>query len=414
MTEHTKPRDTVPGSTGQTAPGSGSRRILVLVCAALDCFMLGTIYLYSVFQPFVMDYFSAESSSASLAFTLSWMFMTFAQFIAGALHRRIGVKATAVAGLALMAAGCVVCSLLPVTMLGVFTVVYCTVIGLGLGLAYNTIAATVVRWFPGNKGVATSIALGMMGAAGIVLSPAFASLLAHSGMAFSLQVQALLFAPCIVFTLLVFKDAPSELSSVGKGGEQVPANIFTGIRALLRTRDAWLLAVLYFSIAPVYLIASAVFVSFGEMGKGIDPSTAAWFVSAAAICQIVGRFIMPSASDYVGRRVAFTAVLALTLLAAMGLVFVGGTFYAVAFCVLSFAYGGGVTAMPAIVSDRLGTANATQNIAFSELGTLGASLFTSVIINILPIGTTLGLTGVFCCALGILVLALIYSPKRGK
>ena len=421
---NTELKDEGPSGSGPIDPRTRRLRIVVLICAALDCFVMGTVYLYSVFQPFVMESFGATSAAASLPYTLSWMFMTVAQFLAGALHRRIGVKWTASLGLALMAAGCAGCSLLPAHAIAAFTVVYCLVIGLGLGLAYNTVAAAVVRWFPDSKGMATSASLGMIGGAGILLAPSFSALLVGSGLKIAFWVQALLFVPCIVFTLLVLKDAPrvgtaavgtdaSATSSI-KVTVRVPAPLsaLDVLRKLVRTRDAWLLVVLYFSLVPAYLIASSVFVSFGVAVKEIDASTAAWFVSAAALCQVIGRFVITGASDFLGRKAMFFTVLALLTVGALGLTFCAGALYAVAFCVLSFAYGGGVTSMPAIISDRLGTDNATQNIAFAELGTLTGSLFTSAIINVLSTEVALAFSGFFCCTLGISVLIAIYSGKR--
>ncbi|MBQ9068580.1 MAG: hypothetical protein IJ131_05875 [Eggerthellaceae bacterium] len=45
-------------------------RYLVLACGALNCIACGTCYLYGVFQPYIMDYFSATSATASTPYTL--------------------------------------------------------------------------------------------------------------------------------------------------------------------------------------------------------------------------------------------------------------------------------------------------------------------------------------------------------
>ncbi|MBQ9069094.1 MAG: hypothetical protein IJ131_08550, partial [Eggerthellaceae bacterium] len=133
--------------------------------------------------------------------------------------------------------------------------------------------------------------------------------------------------------------------------------------------------------------------------------------SAASIVQITGRFTLPSLSDRIGRKLALFSVFAIMAVAVAMLVATSGTVYAVAFCILSFAYGGGVTAMPAIVSDRLGSANATQNIAFSELETMRASFASFGLVNTFATDTSIVISGIGSCLMGAGVLLAIYGIK---
>ena len=401
----------------QSSAKPGAFRIAVLASGALNCFAIGSCYLYGVFQPYIMSYFNVDTAAASTPYTLIWMFMTIAQFIAGPLQKRIGVKATAAFGLALMGAGCFACSLLSPDMVGAMSFCYTVVVGLGLGIGYNAVAATTVRWFPDHKGVATSISIGMMGGAGILLSPVFGSLLAEQGLQTAFRCQALVFVPCILLTLAVFKDTPEGYMAdyVPKGvvAKQMAAHEVTNLRELVTTRDAWLLVLLYFSLVPVYVIASSVFVSFGAEAKQLDPVAAVWFVSAASIVQVIGRFSVPSMSDRFGRRAVFFFVLGVMAAAVALIATSGNVVYALAFCALSFAYGGGVTAMPAIVSDRLGTTNATQNIAFSELGTLLGSIASFALVNTLPTGTAIVVSGMGGAVMGVSALFAIFGFGAG-
>nr|AHF23962.1 putative membrane transport protein [uncultured bacterium Contig19] len=396
----------------------GMYRIIVLISGALNCFAVGSCYLYGVFQPYIMEYFDISSAAASTPFTLVWMFMTIAQFIAGPLQKHVGVKATAVIGLALMALGCLGCSALSPDMAGMLSLCYTVVLGLGLGIGYNAVAATTVRWFPDHKGVATSISIGMMGGAGILLPPLFGTILAEQGLQMAFRCQALVFVPCILLTLAVFKDTPAGYMAdyVPKGivAKQTSARECMSIRDLVTTRDAWLLVLLYFSLVPVYVIASSVFVSFGADAKQLDPAVAVWFVSAASIVQVIGRFSVPSISDRLGRRAVFFLVLGIMAVGVTLVAIGGGVVYALAFCALSFAYGGGVTAMPAIVSDRLGTKNATQNIAFSEIGTLLGSLASFVLVNTLSTGPAIVISGLGGAILGVSVLFAIFGFNTAR
>ena len=397
---------------GNRQGGSKGRRIAVLVSGALNCFAVGTTYLYGVFQPYIMEYFGIDSAAATTPYTLVWMFMTIAQFLAGPLQKRFGVKATVCLGLFLMAAGNVGCSLLTPGMSGMLVFLYSVVLGLGLGIAYNSVAATVVRWFPDRKGLATSISIGMMGGAGVLLAPVFGSFLAEFGLQRSFLLMALIFVPCIVLSIAVFRDTPpgymADYKPTGIVARQTSAHECKNLHDLLTTRDAWLLVLLYFSLVPTFLIASGVFVSFGVEAKQLTQETAVWFVSAGAIIQVIGRFVVPSLSDKIGRKAAFYVVTALMVVSAITIVQMSGIPYACAYCLMSFAYGGGVTAMPSIIADRLGSTNATQNIAFAEIGTLLGSVSSSILVNVAVTAPALMMSGVSSCVFGICALVFIY------
>jgi len=394
----------------------GKYRIAILACGALDLFMVGTTYLYGVFQPYIMEYFNVDSAVATTPFTLVWMFMTVAQFIAGPLQKHLGVKITECIGLALMAIGYLGCSMLAPNQAQALILLYSVVIGLGLGIAYNAVAATSVRWFPDRKGLATSVSIGMMGGAGVLLAPVFGSVLATSGLVLSFRYLALMYVPCIVLTLAVFRDTPpgymADYVPTGVVARQTSARECKNLHDLLTTRDAWLLVLLYFSLVPTFLIANAVFVSFGVEAKQITQETAVLFVSAGAIVQVAGRFIVAGFSDKIGRKMSFYAVFAAMAVSVVMIVQTAGMPYAIAYCILSFAYGGGVTSMPSIISDRLGTANATQNIAFAELGTLLGSVASTALVNAIPTAPALALSGAASCVLGVAVLLAIYHLKQ--
>ena len=220
----------------------------------------------------------------------------------------------------------------------------------------------------------------------------------------------------IVLTLAVFRDTPpgymADYVPTGVVARQTSARECKNLHDLLTTRDAWLLVLLYFSLVPTFLIANAVFVSFGVEAKQITQETAVLFVSAGAIVQVAGRFIVAGFSDKIGRKMSFYAVFAAMAVSVVMIVQTAGMPYAIAYCILSFAYGGGVTSMPSIISDRLGTANATQNIAFAELGTLLGSVASTALVNAMPTAPALALSGAASCALGIAALLAIYHLRQ--
>ncbi|MBQ9068581.1 MAG: MFS transporter, partial [Eggerthellaceae bacterium] len=186
------------------------------------------------------------------------MLMTIAQFLTGLLQRRCGVKATAIVGLALMAASYFCCLLLPKDMVGAMIPAYSVTFGIGMGITYNTVAATAVRWFSDRRGLATSIALGMMGGADILLPPVFGAVLADAGLQVAFRYLALICVPCMLLTLAVSKDVlagyMADYVPTGAVAKQTAAHERRGICDLITTRDAWLLVLLYFALVTTYLV----------------------------------------------------------------------------------------------------------------------------------------------------------------
>ena len=68
--------------------------------------------------------------------------------------------------------------------------------------------------------------------------------------------------------------------------------------------------------------------------------------------------------------------------------------------------------MPAIVSDRLGTVNATQNIAFSEIGTLLGSVTASVLFGLGALETSIAVAGIGATVLGLFVITALYWKEN--
>ena len=396
----------------------GQKRLVVLAIGALDCFVSGTSYLYAVFQPYIMEYFGADSAMASAPFTLMWSFMTLAMFFVAPMQRALGAKMTVAIGLGFMGLACLGCSFLPPDMLFAMPLCYSAFFGIGLGVCFNGVASAVLRWFPDRKGFASAFTAGMIGAPGIVLPPLFAWVLARFGLQLAFRLQALLFVPCIALTLIVFEDAPrgfmAQYVPEGRVAKETSAHECLNLRDLISSRDAWMIVVLFFAFVTVYVTLSPAVVSYGTSSKGLDALEAVWYVSAASLVQVIGRFLFPGVSDRLGRKRVFLVAFGL-MAAAIAFITLGeGALYALGFCMLAFAYGGGVALLPPIVADRLGSRNAAQNIAFAELGTLAASFASILLVNALPMEAAILVAGAGGCVLGVAAILAIFGGRQGE
>jgi MFS family permease len=146
------------------------------------------------------------------------------------------------------------------------------------------------------------------------------------------------------------------------------------IRQAMRTRAFWVLFVL-FAATWIPIFAPLVHLVPLARGLGVDPLVATTLVSALGMAGIVGRLVMGSLSDRIGRRPAIGIGLVLQILAFLGLAAAGalpGLFAAsIAF---GFSYGAVASLFPAIVADFFGRerAGGLVGLLFAMSGSMSA------------------------------------------
>ena len=141
----------------RTAP---NRWIIALAGVWLQLF-LGTVYAWSYFQQPLVDKYGWANTSVAWTFSLAICFLGLAAAWGGtklptlwpaqlAVDRRPAVRP----GLSAGRRGAPLAARLPLLYLG-----YGVVGGTGLGLGYVTPVATVAKWFPDKKGLATGLVI---------------------------------------------------------------------------------------------------------------------------------------------------------------------------------------------------------------------------------------------------------------
>ena len=88
-------------------------RIFILICGIICSLIMGFCYTYSIIQPYIMDYFSIESSMASLPYTIFLALFVVGNYIGGVMQKKYPVKIIMLVGYLLMAAGIFATALLP-------------------------------------------------------------------------------------------------------------------------------------------------------------------------------------------------------------------------------------------------------------------------------------------------------------
>ena len=396
------------------AKSTNIKRIAVLLCCTACSLIMGFCYTYSIIQPFIMEHFFIDSSAASLPYTIFLAVFVVGNYIGGAMQKKANIKIVLLIGYLLMTTGVFTTSLLPSEMPYAMWITYGGLLGIGDGMVYNVILATVQKWFPDRKGLVTGVTLAALGISATILSPLCSSWLSNYGFDGMFRIISAIFIVVAVFGIITIKSPPYDYMAGFKTVGAVGVSTHQCVTAwdCFAAKEYYMLTLILFCTVPAYILLSAIFVSYGET-RGVDQALAVTGVSVASLIQVAGRFIVPAFSDKFGRKKALIMCFAITITAVILLVFSKSLLYVLCFWLLSFAYGGTSATTPPMVTDYLGSKNAGFVVSLTMIGSGIASLGTSVVSKIASIPTSFILAGI-TAGVGIVTTLLLPGPAPAK
>lgn len=389
-----------------------TNRVLILLCGVVCSLILGFCYTYSIIQPYIMEYFSIESSTASLPYTIFLAVFVVGNYVGGVMQKKVNVKTILLIGYMLMAVGIFTTSLLPASAPIGMWFTYGGLLGIGDGMVYNVILAMMQKWYPDKKGLATGITLAVLGVSATILSPLCSAWLTNYGFTGTFKILACIYVVIAIFGMLTIKAPPEGYMADYKpaGAVAVSSRQCSTSAECFKTKEYYMLTVIYFCAIPAFVLLSAIFVSYGT-SHGLSPELAVTGVSVASLMQVAGRFLISAGSDKMGRKGAMILCFAITIAAVVLLTFSTGILYVICFWLLSFTYGGTAATMPSLITDYLGSKNAGLVVSLVMIGFGIASIGTSFVAKAVTISTAFIIAGVVAVVGIVLTLAL---PKLGE
>ncbi len=353
-----------------------ANRWLMVAMATLLMVCLGTVYAWSFFQTPIMKAFGWNNAQVSLAFSFAIFFLGVSAAVGGVLLPRVGPKKLAMGGSLLFSLGYAIAALalwsksLPLLYLG-----YGVVGGIGLGLGYVTPVATIAKWFPDRKGLATGIVVMGFGFGALlmskVLAPAFLSLMGGSLVAVFLAFAVLFFILTMASSSFLgnppsanpgaAQNAYSKALSPAEAFREAKADIFS-----LRFLMLWIM--FFCNISAGIAVVGFQSPMFQDLLSKSDqsltaPELAAMGATLIAITSLFngfGRFFWGTVSDKFGRIRTYRFMLGSELIIFILLVLTGQPIlFAILLCWVLLCYGGGFGTMPATVSELFGPAKMT-------------------------------------------------------
>lgn len=356
------------------AASNGPNRWMIAAAGTLLQLCLGTVYAWSYFQNPICDAYGWSNTQVTWVFSLAICFLGLAAAWGGLNLPRFGPRRLAVAGAVLFGLGYLVGAAalylksLPLLYLG-----YGFIGGTGLGLAYVTPVATVAKWFPDKKGLATGLVIMGFGFGALLMSKLLAPLLTAWAGGDMVTVFAAL---GVVFLLLAAPVAslirnppepqrPAEHSRRGgflsaELGDRAQMNVRQG---LLSRQFVLMWAIFFCNITAGIAIISFQSPIFQDIWKKTDAtlsdaalaSLGASLIAVSSIFNGLGRFLWGGLSDRIGPSRTFSIMLATQAAAFILLVFTGNPWICgLLICYVLLCYGGGFGTMPSFVLNAFG------------------------------------------------------------
>ena len=393
------------------------RSLMALFCTVLQV-CLGTVYAWSFFQTLLVRQLGWSFTETAWAFSLTILSLGTSAAWAGALLPKVGPRRLAVTGSVMFSVGYMLASLaLKWDMLALFYVGYGVIGGAGIGLGYVTPVATVAKWFPDKKGLATGIVVMGFGIGAFLLSKGLAPLLvSHLAGDLSRVFLGLgvIFACVLIPCSLLLSNPPAAAAAVA---EQTLADESDSVAPYLRSSEFALMWIVFFfniaaGISVISFQSELLQEVWGLADPTVEPATLAEYgatlIAVSSLCNGVGRLFWGLLSDRLGRVRVFRILLA-SQMVVFGILMTERNPYvfSILVCYILLCFGGGFATMPSFVLDvfgpqKMSTIYGTILTAWAAAGICGP-LYVGYLKDQYP-----DRAFIYCFLIGILMLGLGY------
>ncbi|GAC1571085.1 MAG: OFA family MFS transporter [Candidatus Elarobacter sp.] len=388
----------------------GGNRWAIAWAGVVVMILAGTAYAWSNFTQPLIAGFGWNSTQTSLVFGIAIFSLGIGAVFGGRWQDRVGPRNVTMTGIALWGVGNVLAAIGP-HQVWWWDLTYGVIGGFGNGMAYITPVATVTKWFPDKRGLASGMVVMGFGLGaffyGFILKsiPGFVAASKHAGAFADARTAALkagtpfdptpyalspddigavttvflfsgiVYAVAGVIAASLLKNPPAGYSVGGAvaatashQGSYTPAQV-------VRTPQFYLLWLMLFVnvVAGILIVSNAVPIIRELISKGVtDPDavkaltgTAISAYAFVAVFNGLGRFFWGAVSDRVGRNMTYALIYGSQVV----IFFLLPSFHSVALVLFAFAiilacYGGGFGTMPSFNADFFGTRYLGQNYGY--------------------------------------------------
>jgi OFA family oxalate/formate antiporter-like MFS transporter len=387
---------------------STGRYILIVAASILIMLCSGAVYAWSIFVAPLQNDYHFTTAQTQVVYGLIIGIFTIAMLFVNKVLRRYGPRISGIIGAVLFFAGYMVAAVshgnLWMLVLGMSLLS-----GTGMAFGYVTVLNTLVKWFPGHKGLATGLAVSGFGGGAILMSQIARPLLANGW-----QVMDIFRTVGIIYGVLFLVGA--LVLSVPVWYQAKPEEARVDVGRMLKDKRFWVLFYVFFAGTFAGLLFNGNLKPLGQ-SYGVSAGAAVIAISLFSIGNAAGRILWGVVHDILGGRKS--VVISLSLLAVCMLLLLIGSSSDISFMIITFLlglnFGANFVTYAADVSDIWGIARLdiiypAVSIAYGIAGIIGP-IVGGLIRDISGSYYTAIIIGALVCVSGIAVYALL-MPRR--
>lgn len=371
----------------------------------------GVLYAWSILKAPLAAEFGWGASELALNFTLAMTFFCIGGLLGAWLSGRMGHRIALITSGALSAAGFILTALLHNTSVVVLYITYGVMAGLGIGIAYNVVIATVSGWFPDKKGLCSGCLMMGFGASALILGNA-ADAMFKSEIGWRAAYVVLGISIFIVLTVAAFLlSRPQGELPQNKVAEKEEKNQqgFTSGQMLCQP-SFWMA---FICISFLAAVGSSVISFAKDMALSVNApeALAVSLVGVLSVCNGIGRILTGAVFDIIGCRKTMICANILTICAAAVTLL---AVYAdslvlciIGLCLTGLSYGSCPTITAAFTSTFFGLKHFSGNMALMTFTVMVGSFIATASNKVLEV--TGGYTGAFVMLLSLTFVALVLN-----
>ncbi len=363
-------------------------------------FFAGVVYAWSVMSgPIALEFSEAagktgadvwSTANVSLAFTIVMIFFCVGCLVGGFLAAKVSARIYVYISAVLFLAGFFMASGIQTRIM--LYISYGIICGFASGLAYSAVMGTVGKWFPDRQGMISGILLMGFGISSFVIgkvyqafTPADVALIGNWRASFRVLgiVAAIILAVCGTFIKKPGPDFVAPGVAAGKKKRINPVAQETETKLMMKRPAFWLyyLWAILLSAGGLALVSQARGIAT-EAGAGVAGGTIATVVGLISIFNGIGRVILGSLYDKIGRSALMQIVNIVFIITGIILIIAlkSGSFSVIilGFIVGGLGYGGVTPTNSAFVSDYYGMKHYPLNFSIINTNLIIASFGSTI------------------------------------
>ncbi|MDR0905704.1 MAG: MFS transporter [Oscillospiraceae bacterium] len=391
------------------------RKIVVLIAGALIMLCAGILYMWSVFQPYVILQRGFDANRVSLTSAIMIACFVAGNIAAGLVQEKLQPRVIAIAGSVLFSAGLLLTGLTDSGSPGMLYFTYGVISGIGCGLVYSTVLAVLQKWYAAKTGFITGISVGFFGLSVVVLSPLVQMLLDGIGLTATFKTLALAFFVILVISSAFLRNPDKEYYYAEATKAVKLENVKQFLPGqMLKSASYYYIIISTFASSAAYLVIVP-FITTIAVARGMSASFALFALMSTGIANSAGRILAPMLSDRLGRT---RTIILCSVISAVGCILIisaRGALYIAAVFLIAFSYGGAGGVNPVITTELFGARHSGANYGLVLLSIAASSVFFGKLSAPLSTGGDFGGIFLLCaCLCAVPIVMMILLRKRCK